>query len=236
MRSTPKKGAGARAKSDRPRAPRRVAKVVKKEPLVRGDAIVARVLEATIVELSQAGYRALRVEDVAARARVNKTTVYRRWPDKADLVRDALTAKANVAFELPQTGSIRSDLVGAARLFVKYATDPVGRSLVRMFAAESSDPEVIEIARSLRERDETGPRRMIEAAVVRGEILPGVDHTLMLHAMVGALHHRLFFVQEPLDERFITSVVDLLLYGALTPGARAVAEQRAIEARRDDPR
>ncbi|MFO0587719.1 MAG: TetR/AcrR family transcriptional regulator [Polyangiaceae bacterium] len=193
---------------------------LKKEPLVRGDAIVTRVLDATLQELSQSGYRALRVEDVAARARVNKTTVYRRWPTKADLVRDTLVRKANFAFVLPQTGSIRGDLLGAAKVFVKYATDPIGRSLVRMFAAESSDPEVIAIARSLRERDETGPRRIIEAAIARGELAPGLDHSLILHAMVGALHHRLFFVQGPLDDGFLEGLVDLLLRGALASSAR----------------
>lgn len=208
------------------RTPARTAprKAARKPPLVRGDAIVARVLDAAIRELSQAGYRALRVEDVAARAGVNKTTVYRRWPTKADLVRDALVAtKASFAHEMPQTGALRTDLIAIARTFVAHASDPLGRSLVRMFAAESSDPEVIALARSLRDRNESPPRRLIEAAVARGELVSGVDHTVMLHALIGALHHRLFFMQEPPDEAFLTRLVDLLLLGALVPAARPPA-------------
>jgi AcrR family transcriptional regulator len=217
MRSTPTKGTTKVRTTSARSAPR---KPVKKPPLVRGDAIVARVLEAAILELSQAGYRALRVEDVAARAGVNKTTVYRRWPAKPDLVRDALVAKAAFAFEMPQTGALRTDLIAVARMFAVYTADPLGRSLMRMFAAESSDPEVIAIARSLRERDESPPRRIIEAAVARGELVAGADHTVLLHAMIGALHHRVFFLQEPPDDAFLTRLVDLLLYGALTPAAR----------------
>lgn len=220
MRSTPTQ---RKAKA---RTPARTAarKPVRKPPLVRGDAIVTRVLDAAIQELSQAGYRALRVEDVAARAGVNKTTVYRRWPTKADLVRDALVAtKASFALEMPQTGALRADLIAVARIFVAHASDPLGRSLVRMFAAESSDPEVIALARSLRDRNESPPRRLIEAAVARGELAVGVDHTVMLHALIGALHHRLFFMQEPPDEAFLTRLVDLLLLGALVPAARPPA-------------
>lgn len=217
MRSTPTKGTTKVRTTSARSAPR---KPVRKPPLVRGDAIVARVLEAAILELAQAGYRALRVEDVAARAGVNKTTVYRRWPAKADLVRDALVAKAAFAFEMPQTGALRTDLIAVARMFAAYTADPLGRSLMRMFAAESSDPEVIAIARSLRERDESPPRRIIEAAVARGELVAGVDHTVLLHAMIGALHHRVFFLQEPPDDAFLARLVDLLLYGALAPAAR----------------
>ncbi len=228
MRSTPTKGTNkvkttARAASDRaPAAAPQTAprKLARKPPLVRGDAIVARVLDAAILELAQSGYRALRVEDVAERAGVNKTTVYRRWPTKPELVRDALVARAAFGMDLPQTGALRTDLVAAARMFARYITDPLGRSLMRMFAAESSDPEVIAIARSLKERDESPPRRIIEAAVARGELAPGGDHTVILHAMIGALHHRVFFTQEPPDDAFLTRLVDLLLFGALTPGAR----------------
>ena len=50
----------------------------------RSERVVRDVLRAAIEELSTNGYSALRVEDVAARAGVNKTTVYRRWPTKAD--------------------------------------------------------------------------------------------------------------------------------------------------------
>ena len=58
--------------------------------LVRGEAIVARVLEATIEELALSGYAALALERVAARAGVNRTTIFRRWPTKPELVRAAV--------------------------------------------------------------------------------------------------------------------------------------------------
>ena len=59
---------------------------------------------ATLEELALVGYGALRVEDVAARAAVNKTTVYRRWPEKVALVRDAFACMAAAKFCSPGDG------------------------------------------------------------------------------------------------------------------------------------
>ena len=60
----------------------------------RSARVVSAVLRMTLEVLGQEGYAGLRVEDVAARAGVNKTTIYRRWPTRADLVVAALTSLA----------------------------------------------------------------------------------------------------------------------------------------------
>ena len=99
--------------------PRAAAKRVAKRELVRGEAVVQRVLAATMEELALVGYRALRVEDVAARADVNKTTVYRRWPEKRALVRDALGCIADRKMQAPETGALRSDLLSIGRVMVE---------------------------------------------------------------------------------------------------------------------
>jgi hypothetical protein len=75
---------------------RRATKPPSKPPLVRGEAVVQKILEAAREELATVGYRGFRIEEVAARAEVNKTTIYRRWPAKADLVREALGWKIRV--------------------------------------------------------------------------------------------------------------------------------------------
>src|SRR5512138_898011 len=72
----------------------------------RSERVVRDVLAAAAAEMARVGYVALRVEDVAARAGVNKTTVYRRWPTKADLVRDVLCGLGGDQHEAPDTGSL----------------------------------------------------------------------------------------------------------------------------------
>lgn len=188
-------------------------------PLVRGEAIVQRVLDAALLELSERGYHGFRMEEVAARAQVNKTTVYRRWPTRQELVRDALTREGSARPRVRSTGSLRGDLLLLARTYVGMASQPIGRSVVRMLMAESSDPEVVALVRALRDSTMNAPRELIAAAVERGELARGRGHEALLDALAGAMQHRLFFLHEEADEAFLRSLVDLLLYGALGPGA-----------------
>lgn len=200
-------------------APRARGKA-QKAPLVRGEAIIRRVLDAALEELSQVGYQGFRIEEVAARAAVNKTTVYRRWPTKEELVRDALTRFEGGDPVVESTGSLREDMLFLARTYAVLASRPLGASVVRMLMAESFDPEVSALVRSLRDRTVAVPRALIAAAAARGELLPGLDPDVLVNAMAGALQHRIFFMREEADEAYLTSLVDLLLSGALSPGAR----------------
>jgi AcrR family transcriptional regulator len=202
-------------------ASRARGKAAVKAPLVRGEVVVQRVLDAALVELAQVGYQGFRVEEVAARAQVNKTTVYRRWPTKQDLVRDALTRRGAPEIAVQSTGSLRGDLLLLGRTYVEMASRPIGRSVVRMLMAESFDPEVAGLVRALRDSTVEVPKALIAAAVERGELAPGFDPGVLTYAVAGALQHRIFFMHEDADEVFLTSLVDLLLCGALRPGPRA---------------
>jgi AcrR family transcriptional regulator len=187
--------------------------------LVRGEPVVQRVLAATLEQLARAGYKALRMEDVAASAGVNKTTVYRRWPEKAALVRDALSTFAEEKLVLPDTGSLRGDLIVLGRAMIGLFSSCRGQSVGRMLAAEGSDPEVADIKRSMRKKHEAIPLAVIDAAVRRGELAPGVDHRDLFDAFMGALHHKVFFMNEPVTDAFIERLVTLLLDGALVRSA-----------------
>ena len=71
------------------------------------------------------GYASLRVEDVAARAGVNKTTIYRRWPAKSDLVIAALDALRDQTQIDPDTGSLREEGDSSPRASAVFRrTDP----------------------------------------------------------------------------------------------------------------
>jgi AcrR family transcriptional regulator len=197
--------------------------LIAKRALVRGEAIVNGVLTATLEELARTGYRALRIEDVALRAGVNKTTIYRRWPTKIELVRAALASDAKGKLVAPQTGSLRSDLLAIGRAFVDLASSPQGQSVIRMMVAEGSDPEVVDLEKSLRATFECVPTAMLAAAVARGELAADGDHPVMLDAFVGAIHHRIFMMNEPVTDDFLARLVSVVLLGALLPAAREAA-------------
>lgn len=192
----------------------------KKRALVRGEPVVRGILAATLEELASAGYRALRIEDVATRAGVNKTTVYRRWATKEDLVRAALLSVTDEKIVPPDTGSLRGDLLAFGRAIIEIQTSPVGQSLFHVFLAEGPDSELMAIARSLRAVQEAGVRALVESAVARGELAPGADPMLPCELLAAYLQHKMIADRASVDEAQLARVVDVILLGVLHPARR----------------
>ncbi|WP_438016685.1 TetR/AcrR family transcriptional regulator [Sorangium sp. So ce315] len=193
----------------------------KKRALVRGEPVVRGILAAALEELASAGYRALRIEDVATRAGVNKTTIYRRWPTKEDLVRAALLSVTDEKVVPPNTGSLRGDLLALGRAIIEIQTSPAGQSLFHVFLAEGPDSELMAIARSLRAVQEAGVRAIVESAIARGELAPGADPMLPCELLGAYLTHQLIADRASVDEAQLARVVDVILLGVLPPGRRA---------------
>src|SRR4051812_28120293 len=99
----------------------------------RSARVVSEVLSATLEVFSEHGYAGLSVEAVALRAGVNKTTIYRRWPTKVDLLGAALFSLRDEDPEPPDTGSLREDLVGVLRQLVTRIETPRHRAIMHAF-------------------------------------------------------------------------------------------------------
>src|SRR5687767_15007682 len=82
------------------------------------------VLSATTAVLAEDGYERLSIETVAVRAGVHKTTVYRRWPTRAQLVVDALQERSERNVPVPDTGTFAGDLDALARSVVANIGSP----------------------------------------------------------------------------------------------------------------
>jgi AcrR family transcriptional regulator len=109
----------------------------------------AAVLEATVAELIEYGYGGLTVDGVAARAGVNKTTLYRRWGGRDSLIVDAVETFAAAQVRVPDSGDIDEDLRLWARSILATLTGPVSGALVRaVFGGAGDSPQV----RDLRHR------------------------------------------------------------------------------------
>ncbi|WP_239014154.1 TetR/AcrR family transcriptional regulator [Archangium violaceum] len=187
---------------------------------MRGEPVVRGVLEATLEELSIIGYGALRIDDVAARAGVNKTTIYRRWPTKQELVGAALRSVTVDWIVQPDTGSLRGDLLEVGRHMAAAMSSAGGQALRRILIAEERNPEFMAIASQLRESMDALPLPVIDAARARGEFAPGFEAARLFRFLAGILQHRLFMEGRDIDDDFLHQVVDLLLFGALSPDKR----------------
>jgi AcrR family transcriptional regulator len=180
----------------------------------RSERVVREIIRATVRELARVGYSSLRIEDVAAQAGVNKTTVYRRWPTKADLVAAAVRTVAGLGEPLPDTGSVRDDLLELVRRALRFVNSAEGGAIARIVTIELGDPEVDRLARVMRDEMLARRMRVVERGRARGELPEGVDARLVIDAIFAPVMSRVIRFGEHVDERTITRLVDMVLTGA----------------------
>lgn len=186
---------------DEPTAPE-----IRRRPGGRSAAVRTAVQRATVELLDEGGYERLEIPEVAERAGVHRTTIYRRWPTKVHLVVDTMAALASAEVPVPDTGSVQDDLVAYLLDTVDVLRTGVVRALIAAFV-EVDDPDLVEArARFWATRFE-GSAAMVERAIERGELAPGTDAHGVLEAAAGPIYFRLFVSGEPVDradvERFV---------------------------------
>jgi AcrR family transcriptional regulator len=178
----------------------------------RGMAREQAILDATIAVVGEVGYAAMTMDSVAARASASKATIYRRWRNKAELVRaalDAYDAATNAA--VPDTGTLRGDFVAAMEMARDKATPAYLALVGGLVAAMRHDPELAAQLRSHVEDDELSPFAAgIERAIARGDLPADVDATLV-HDVAEAMIHRQLSTGAAFDAGLISRVVDDVL-------------------------
>jgi AcrR family transcriptional regulator len=176
------------------------------------------ILAAAVELLGERGLAAMSIEEVAARAGVGKATIYRRWPSKGLLALDAFVVSFRAEQPLPDTGSLRGDLLSALRSWVRAVTEtPAGRLLASLIGEAQHNPELHAAWRDrVLEPLRAQHRIMLSRAASRGEISPSADVEVVLDLFFGAAQHRLLLGHLPMTEEFIVSVVDVILGGIET--------------------
>src|SRR5215472_13761641 len=178
------------------------------------------ILTATVELLAERGLAAMSIEEVAARAGVGKTTIYRRWPSKGLLALDAFVASFREEQPMPDTGTLRGDLLSALHAWVRAVTQtPMGPMLTGLIAEAQHDPQLRGAWRDRVLEPLRGQHRiMLDRAVARGEIAASVDRDVVLDLFFGAAEHRLLLGHLPMTGEFIAEVVDVILAGVARPG------------------
>ena len=171
------------------------------------------ILEATLSLLSEGGVDALTMEGIAARAGVAKSTVYRRWTSPEAVLAAAVESLV-AEIRIPDTGSVRGDLLRLMRQAVSLWGGPTGRMMPGLVAAMDAHPSVASAVREgfLAERRQA-LREVLERGVARGELRDDVDRELALDVLGGPLFYRLLVTGGPLDESLAAGTVDVMLRG-----------------------
>jgi len=166
------------------------------------------ILRATYDLLAESGYQGLRVDAVAARAQASKATLYRHWPTKAGLVVDAVKFCKAGEGDLPDTGSLRGDLVEWFTDIATAISGEEGPILAGLFVALQSEPELAAELRSLRDSKIPHAELLCSRALARGELRPGYDAGLVDEIVPAQMFMRAFALGEPLDAEFVDHLVD----------------------------
>jgi AcrR family transcriptional regulator len=178
------------------------------------------ILAATFRQLVEVGYGGLSVEAVASAAGVAKTTIYRRYPTKRDLVIAALQVEVPMP-ELSATGDVRTSLRAAVHTVVHRMVDSGALRILGSLLVEASrEPELLAL---FRERL-LQPRRILIAdllrtGIERGELRPDLDPMVVTEMLAGATiaHHAILGL--PLSDDWIDALVDHIWAAIRAPAA-----------------
>ncbi|WP_328873897.1 TetR/AcrR family transcriptional regulator [Streptomyces sp. NBC_00287] len=187
----------------------------------RSAAADAAILAATREALVELGWSGLTLSDVAVRAGVAKTTLYRRWSGKNELVVDAV-AELFDELELPDRGTLGADIEGVVLQFAAILARPEAKSGLMAVVAESTRDDALRerIRASIVDRQKRLVLEGRSRAQARGELPPESDPVeasrtvdLIFDVVAGAVVHRCLVSAEPADEEWVRSFTRVLVAG-----------------------
>ncbi|MEH0982815.1 TetR/AcrR family transcriptional regulator [Micromonospora sp. CPCC 205556] len=193
----------------------------------RGPRGAAAIHAAVLDLLDTDGYAGLTIEGVARRSGVNKSTLYRWWPSKPALV--AATFRHAIARDLPvpDTGTLRGDLVTLLRAKAAFLGAGPGRLAADVLAHTGADPELARLADELLGQHCAHVAEITARARDRGELSGPVDDLLLADLLLGPVWLRAVVTHRPFPAADADALVDTLLAGLPTAPASRPSPPRA---------
>ncbi len=177
------------------------------------------ILAAAVELVAEGGYAGLTVEGIAARSGAGKQTIYRWWPSKADVLLDALAARADLHVPVAATGSYAGDLRAFLVASFQLGRDSwVGDVLRALMAQAQIDAEFgARFRASFLHRRRDALAVLVERARTTGELPADVRPGTVADVVFGVIWYRLLATRAPLDRRLVDELVHLLAPGDPPP-------------------
>jgi AcrR family transcriptional regulator len=163
------------------------------------------ILQATLELLAEVGFDAMSIDAIAARAGVGKTTIYRRYAAKEELVADAIES-VREEIMIPDTGNLQGDIDALIQNAAQITLSPLGRQTVAMIiSSASSNAQFAQIywTKYLQPRRQTFAI-VLERAKARNEIPTDLDSDLVFDTMSAIMLYALIF--QPTSESWTAYV------------------------------
>jgi AcrR family transcriptional regulator len=171
----------------------------------------ATVLGVTAELLLERGFAGASVDEITRRSGVAKTTIYRHWPTRGDLLRDACSS-IGTPLEVPDTGSFEADVTALLTNLAHLLRSEKWTSVLpSVIDAAERDPDIAAMYSRLQEGYSAPLQSVIQRAIEKGELPKTTDAALLVAALTGPFFYRRWFSREPLTSAFAKQVVRLVL-------------------------
>jgi AcrR family transcriptional regulator len=178
----------------------------------RDPALDAQILDAACGLLLEQGVHGFTLLEVARRAGVPKSTVYRRWPSRRDMLAAALAGLVERTVEPPNTGSFRGDLLASVKLQLEMLSGEA-RALVRLGLDVADDDELRPVVSEALDARRKNFYPVLQRAVARGELRPDIEFDAVLDLVFGAALSRVISQRDVSDDAVAEAIVDRAIRG-----------------------
>ncbi len=187
------------------------------KPRRRGEALYSAIFEATLAEVAEVGYARLAMERVAARAHTSKASLYKRWPNRAELVLAALRHQRSEPAPAPDTGSLREDVLALLRQAAERLNGLMGEVIRGLMAEALTNPTPIAKVRvNMFEARDRMMHEILTRAADRGDIPASAIQPRLIGLAPALVDHHFLFHGAPIPDDVLTEIVDDILLPLLT--------------------
>jgi AcrR family transcriptional regulator len=156
----------------------------------------------------ETGLSGVSVDEVSKRSGVAKTTIYRHWPSRTELLLDACS-KIGSKFDIPDTGNLKKDLTELASSITALLRSKNFSSVLPSVIDAAERDDLVAALHARMHAEHMAPLYVvIERARQRGELPRNCLASEIVAAVVGPLFYRRWFSREPLDDGFVRAVVN----------------------------
>ncbi|HEX6151135.1 TetR/AcrR family transcriptional regulator [Nocardioides sp.] len=172
-----------------------------------------RVRQAALDELAERGWGGFGIESVARRAGVAKSTIYRHWSGKLDLVADALE---ELVVQPPADPATAADARARLEELMHHLVDgmrdsTLSRCLPALIEAAEHDPGVRRLHHGFNARRRQAVVDAVRAGIDAGELDPGIDPQQAALALAGAVIYARVMTDAPLGHEHVPALVATVL-------------------------
>jgi AcrR family transcriptional regulator len=171
-----------------------------------------KIVEAVFAELAERPYSKMSVDAVATRAGLAKTTLYRRFPSKLDLVKAAIDHYfATHFFALRDCHAVDLIINSLDQQVHEFANTSAGKAMANLASESLGNPELFALLHYDDKREEL--RSALQAAIDRKELKPDTDIEVLIDVLLAVFPYRLIVLQKPFPDDFARRLARLVLDG-----------------------